>query len=154
MKIFLLTHSRELDRKTNTGNIAIEHASAIVERIVWERKNPSQELLGVLNSSNAALLYPAENANETDIDTIENFVIIDSTWQEARKIYNQSPYLKSAHKISLIPSSPSTYTLRRNQPEGGLCTVECVIEILLLKGQKELAEKLAQALIDFHYNSH
>jgi len=48
-------------------------------------------------------------------------VILDATWQEARKMLRQSSYLKTAARISLPPLMlGSTFILRRNQQEGGL----------------------------------
>jgi DTW domain-containing protein YfiP len=58
MKITLLTHQRELDRKTNTGALALEYCEDIVERVIWERRNPDRELLGAIERGEAALLYP------------------------------------------------------------------------------------------------
>jgi DTW domain-containing protein YfiP len=44
MKIFLLTHERELHRATNTGSLAIGSTNEIVERIVWARVSPDKNL--------------------------------------------------------------------------------------------------------------
>ena len=57
MKIILLTHERELHRATNTGNLAIENTNNIVERIVWERVNPSKVITQLIENNEAALLY-------------------------------------------------------------------------------------------------
>ncbi|MBL4898998.1 MAG: DTW domain-containing protein, partial [Colwellia sp.] len=37
----------------------------------------------------------------------------------------------------------SLYKLRANQPKGGLCTIECIIEVLRLKGQNKMAAELS-----------
>ena len=87
-------------------------------------------------------MYPKGDTEQSNIEEFENIIILDSTWQEAQKIYNKSPYLKSAPKAILNTARISDYRLRRNQPEGGLCTIECVIEILKIKGYSELASKL------------
>ncbi len=67
---------------------------------------------------------------------------INSTWQEAQKIFNQSAYLKNAQQFTLNTTNNSLYKLRANQPKGGLCTIECIIEVLKLKGQHKLASTL------------
>ena len=56
MKIFLLTHERELHRATNTGSLALESANEIVERILWERVNPNKNLTRLIEN-NEAVLY-------------------------------------------------------------------------------------------------
>ena len=143
MKIILLTHERELNRKTNTGTIAIDHSSGIVERIIWERVNPNNDLVELFADNKALLLYPTDGDTSADIEDFDNIVIIDSTWQEAQKIYNRSSYLKTASKAVLSPVQQSTFQLRRNQRAGGLCTIECVIELLRIKGREQLADELA-----------
>lgn len=143
MKIFLLTHQRELDRKTNTGTIAVNNTDGMVERIIWERVNPNSDLVELFNNNKALLLYPTDDDISADIEDFDNIVVIDSTWQEAQKIYNRSPYLKAAPKAVLSPEYQSAFQLRRNQREDGLCTIECVIELLRIKGREQLADALA-----------
>lgn len=153
MKIYLLTHQREFKRPSNTGKIVTEQLGTIAKTISWERKKPDQELLDSIRDGNTVLLF---NNPESEIIRDElpydNFIILDGTWQEAAKIYNKSPYLKNLRSINLQTGSKSTYTLRRNQRENGLCTAECVIELLKLKGQKESAEKLKTAFQEFINN--
>ena len=149
MNIILLTHALELNKTTNTGSIAVKHASHIVDRIVWQRTNPNSKLVKLIDYKKALLLYPAQGTtgplteeheteeHETENHEIEDFkhvVIIDSTWQQSRKIFNKSPYLKKMPTATLSAPQPSKYKLRRNQVQGGLCTIECVIEVLKLGG--------------------
>lgn len=153
MKIFLLTHEREVDRKSNTGSIAINSSEGIVERIIWDRVNPNKKLLELLESNTSTLLHPSREAKPLSSLTIAHFdhiIIIDATWQEARKIYNQSPYLKATNKATFNTNNTSQYNLRRNQPAGGLCTIECVIELLKLKGKNQLAMTLTKIFDSFN----
>ena len=147
MKIFLLTHERELHRATNTGSLALESANEIVERILWERVNPNKNLTRLIENNEAVLLYSkAESSSAVSrltIEEYENIIIIDGTWQEAKKIFNQSSYLKNAPQFTLKTANASLYNLRANQPKGGLCTVECIIEVLRLKGQHKVAAELS-----------
>ena len=155
MKIILLTHERELHRKTNTGALAIESASSMVERIVWERLNPNKALLRLIENNEAVLLYSKSDSSSgepllvaqeqlvAEVESYENIIIIDATWQESKKIYNQSPYLQKAAQCTLKTTSESLYKLRANQPKGGLCTIECIIEVLNLKGQEVVAAELS-----------
>jgi DTW domain-containing protein YfiP len=166
MKIYLLTHERELHRGTNTGSLAIEDSSGIVERIVWERVNPDSMLTRLIEKNEAVLLYSAGESSEpvpsslssapsstqlpVDIEAYENIIIIDSTWQEAKKIFNHSPYLKNAPQFTLKTTNDSLYKLRANQPKGGLCTIECIIEVLRMKGQCKVASALALTFEQFN----
>ncbi|MBB5211271.1 DTW domain-containing protein [Microbulbifer hydrolyticus] len=155
MRIYLLTHERELDRNTNTGAIALSVASGpegVVQRIVWSRTSPNQNLLQLLAQGAVGLLYPLSEADGTEIgvDECEHFILLDATWQEARKIYNRSPYLKTVPRVNLRPEQESRYRLRRNQKSDGLCTAECVIQILQAKGKAALAAEVETAFDGFN----
>lgn len=142
MKIFLLTHERELLRPSNTGVLAQSIAPEIIERIIWVRNTPDPLLLDAINRENTVLLYPVDDADAAPIESFENIILLDATWQEARKMFNKSPYLKNLPRAHIKPRQVSQYQLRRNQPEGGLCTAECVVEILRAKNQIAVAERL------------
>lgn len=155
MKIFLLTHEREFKRPTNTGSLAIEGSNKIVERLLWERVNPNKNLVRLIENNDALLLYSngeaeVDESSPIRVDDYENIIIIDGTWQEAQKIFNKSPYLKKAPQFTLQTTKDSLYKLRRNQREGGLCTVECVIEVLKAKGNNDLASELALKFEEFN----
>ena len=150
MKFYLLTHQRELDRKTNTGQLVLKTLGNMAERIVWDRVNPEIRIVKHINDHSVSLMYPKEEAENAAQANFENVLIIDSSWQEANKIYNKSAYLKSAHKIKLSDSKPSAYTLRRNQKQGGLCTAECVIALLKLRNETQKADALQEAFTLFN----
>jgi DTW domain-containing protein YfiP len=150
MKIFLLTHERELHRATNTGSIALEDSNVIVERLLWERVKPNKGLTRLIDNNEALLLYSKGESSSSVIEEYENIIIIDGTWQESQKIFNQSTYLKNAPQFTLKTANDSSYKLRGNQPKGGLCTIECIIEVLRLKGQHEIASELALKFAQFN----
>ena len=153
MKIYLLTHEQETGKATNTGKIALENAKTVVERIVWQRTNPNETLIRLINNKEALLLYPTEDTETGSIADFENLIIIDSTWQQARKIYNKSQYLKQIPQANIRSDTGSKFLLRRNQIDGGLCTIECVIEALKIKGEIELAETLDVAFEKFNQSN-
>ena len=142
MKIYLLTHEQEPGKATNTGSIALDYAKTVVEKIVWQRTSPDKTLVKLISNNKALLLYPKEDKLTGSIADFENLIIIDSTWQQARKIYNKSQYLKQMPHATIRSAAASRYQLRRNQIDGGLCTIECVIEALKIKGENKLAETL------------
>ena len=150
MKIFLLTHERELNRVTNTGSLAIDDSNEMVERILWDRVNPNKGLTKLIENNQALLLYSKGESSSAIIQAYENIVIIDSTWQESQKIFNQSAYLKSAPQFTLNTPNDSLYKLRANQPKGGLCTIECIIEVLRTKGENKIASELALKFEQFN----
>jgi DTW domain-containing protein len=144
MKIFLLTHERELLRASNTGALATSLAPEIVERVIWQRNTPSEAVLEAIRCERTVLLYPLEGAatEAAPLAAFDSIILLDATWQEARKMFNKSPYLKDVPKAHIKPQTVSQYQLRRNQPNGGLCTAECVIEILRARNQIDSAQRL------------
>jgi DTW domain-containing protein YfiP len=143
MNIILLTHQRERFKTTNTGSLVAEVLGEKARIVVWDRVTPDPGLLRAIAESSIALLYPSVDSQlVSEVAHVENYIIIDGTWQEAQKIYNRSPYLKDLPAVNVLANEPSAYNLRRNQRQGGLCTAECAIEILSARGYSTLANDL------------
>jgi DTW domain-containing protein len=77
-------------------------------------------------------------------------IVLDATWQLARKMYNQSAYLKQLPAISLASTQKSVYQLRRNQQEMGWCTAESVSLLLSALGYLQAAAELQQLFLAFN----
>ena len=132
MRILLLTHERELPKRTNTGRLVLEALGQAATQIVWRRAAPDPELLRTLKGGGVALAWPLATRTEVaPLAAPHAYVVIDGTWKQARKIYTRSPYLHALPTVALQPAAPSVYTLRRNQIGGGLCTAEAVASLLL-----------------------
>jgi len=142
MQIILLTHSREVSKKTNTGQL-VQSLIPDTQIIIWQRTQPDENLIALITTEKTALIYPVKDCESSaNMNDFENFILIDSTWQEARKIVNRSPYLQDLPRIQLSAKNSSRYKLRRNQLEGGLCTAECVVELLREKKCFDVANQL------------
>ena len=176
--LYLLTHSRELQKSTNTGALVVQSLSASlkirVEVIEWQRKAADQRLLALSSKQQLGLVYPlqadtaqacyllqqgqyqAQNpAAITELATrlnesITHWVLLDATWQEAAKMLRQSPYLQSCYRLAIKPDAPSLYRLRRNQKEGALCTAEVVMELLRQTGFINEKEQLMLLFDEFN----
>jgi DTW domain-containing protein YfiP len=152
LKIILLTHPREMARANNTGQLVKQVLEDNVRVVEWHRKQPDTELLTAIEAEKVGLVFPSdETAQEAILPlfTYEYLVIIDATWQEARKMFNQSPYLKALPKVSLVDAPKSIYPLRRNQIEGGLCTAECAALLLNHAGESAWSTQLMELLMTF-----
>ena len=154
MKFILLTHERETLKDTNTGRLVKQVLAEDAEVIIWKRREPNSFLINLLETKQAALVFPSDHKTENEEYTISKvydyLIILDATWQEARKMFNRSTYLKQAERVALKISKPSEYKLRRNQKEGGLSTVECVIELLKKNDNFIMAEILNDAFVTFN----
>lgn len=146
MNFILLTHEREISRKTGTGKLVKKVLDDQCKIITWSRVDPDTHITKEIDINKTVLLYPGESEHSVDVNKIENFIILDGTWQEARKIYNKSPYLKEFSKFQITTTDKSIFNIRRNQIEGGLCTAESVIKILRMRGGSLKADKLENEL--------
>ncbi|WP_144204287.1 DTW domain-containing protein [Shewanella sp. KCT] len=183
MKFVLLTHEREYDRPSNTGQLALAAFPELCRRVLWSRVTPNEALKQACESGEALLLFPKEHdADETDSGSsvgpivnasavssseketimpeqlllkkegeqgVRQVIILDATWQEARKMVRQSPYLQAARRLTLQESEPSRYRLRRNQLSQGLCTIECIISLMHSLGMSQEALQLNEAFALF-----
>jgi DTW domain-containing protein YfiP len=145
VKFTLLTHFKELEKPSNTGRLVVEVLGSAAEQIRWDRVHPPAGLVEKIEIGGVALVYPG-GADETvgDLTGIGHFILIDGTWHESRRIHQRSPYLQKVRRICLKPAGKSSYNLRKNQKEGGLCTAECVMEILRSTGNGADADRLQE----------
>lgn len=129
--IALLTHPNERYRDTNTGKLL--HRSLVNSSIhTWDRLTPPASLIEMIESldyqpvvlypSNTSMAFNAFCASDTHLPIL--FILLDGTWQEARKMINKSQWLKTLTSVHLSDNLKSEYKLRRNQKDGNLCTYE------------------------------
>lgn len=150
MKFTLLTHFKELEKRSNTGRLVVDVLGGAAGQIRWDRMNPPAGLLEEINAGGVALIYPgASDEKGDDLTGVRHVIIIDGTWHEARKIFQRSPYLRDIRRVCLKTSEKSMYNLRKNQKESCLCTAECVINILRSTGNMAQAELLQERFLSF-----
>jgi len=145
-----LTHFKEFPKRSNTGRVVLDVLGEKAEQVRWDRINPPAGLLEEIEAGGVALIYPgAQDAKGCDLAGIRQVILIDGTWQEARKIHQRSPYLHKLRRVCLKTDEKSVYNLRKNQKESGLCTAECVIEILRSTGEISRAERLQESFLAY-----
>ncbi|MBL4685656.1 MAG: DTW domain-containing protein [Nannocystaceae bacterium] len=144
MRLFLLTHSTERAKLSNTGRLVQEILGPRAVTIVWQRTTPDPQLLRQIAASSVALCWPSVDEQEPKPAAVGDFVLIDATWQQARKIYNRSAYLHELPRVGLSVPGGSRYTLRRNQVEGGLCTLEAAATLMAMQGETREALALQE----------
>ncbi|AIW15369.1 tRNA-uridine aminocarboxypropyltransferase [Vibrio tubiashii] len=149
----LVTHENEINRETNTGQWLEKSLSATSVHI-WQRTQPCDKLMALIQSEDyqAYLLFPDDGSipvsqaiDETAVSEKRPlFIILDGTWQEAKKMLRKSPWLRLLPLVHINPTQASSYQLRRNQEQGHLCTLEVGCEVLKQAEQVQQAEQLLQ----------
>ena len=122
----------------------------------WARTEVDPALLALLNDPQwqPYVVFPAEFADARRVvhDITHNdhtkpmkrplFILLDGTWDEARKMFRKSPYLQNFPVLSLQPEQLSRYQLRRAQSEAHLCTAEVGAMCLSLAKDTQAAQAL------------
>lgn len=76
------------------------------------------------------------------------FILLDGTWNEAKKMFRKSPYLADLPMLSLNVTTTSDYLLREAPRPEQHCTVEVAAALLQQAGDTLAAEGLTA---HFHY---
>ncbi|MBE3995050.1 DTW domain-containing protein [Vibrio parahaemolyticus] len=149
--ILLLMHPNELTRDTNTGQL-LQHCQLNVEQAIWDRKQPPAELLTRLANPSLypVILFPSEESITLEHVEMQSqqqakmplYIILDATWQEARKMINKSRWLEDIPTMGLSALADSQYQLRRNQQQGNLCTFEVAAHLLGQLGEQDNQQQL------------
>jgi DTW domain-containing protein YfiP len=118
----------------------------------WARTEVAPDLLPLLNDPQwqPYVVFPREFADDArvvhEVTHIANkrplFILLDGTWDEARKMFRKSPYLQHFPVLSLHPEQLSRYKLRRAQSEAHLCTAEVGALCLALANDTQAAAAL------------
>ena len=130
--VTILQHPRERFHALGTVRIArLGLARAHVEWCApWEDAGAIRDRL----PAGAALLYPAPGARDlAQVPAAEHprhLVVIDGTWFLAKKIYDAHAWLRALPHVSLTPSRPSGYRIRREPQAHCLATLEAIVDAL------------------------
>lgn len=151
--VVILMHPHERKYRIGTGRMT--HL-ALKNSIVFEGTDFTQhsELNAILRNPalSPMLLFPggepleAGAANAAPTGRVPVLIVIDATWNLAKKILHRSPNLRDLRRISLSPSSPSQFTARRQPRADCLCTAEAISEVLEAFGDGESARSLKHGL--------
>lgn len=146
LHVTLLTHENELSRPTNTGHL-VKRILTNCEIETWQRK---QSVKALKTTKPPVLLFPSDQSRSISELSIEEaastqFIILDATWQEAHKMLNRTPELNQLPKVMIEGAQNTSYSLRRNQQKGNLCTYEVVAQLV----QQISGSKQAEEMMDF-----
>ncbi|MCE9781931.1 tRNA-uridine aminocarboxypropyltransferase [Shewanella algae] len=112
----------------STSEESISRAQAVNESPNLSQSPNQSPAQGAKLPQDAALKTTQKTALKIG-KPLNSLVILDATWQEAGKMYRQSPYLQSLARVELQTEQDSAFRLRRNQRQGGLCTLECIAAV-------------------------
>jgi DTW domain-containing protein len=143
-------------KPTNTGWLV---ADVVPDTFAfgWARTETDPALLALLDDPQwqPLVVFPGEYAApERVVHEVRAeggkrplFILLDATWNEARKMFRKSPCLDRFPVLSLRPEQVSRYVLRRSRRDDHFCTSEVAALCLELAGETRAAATL-QAWLD------
>ncbi len=160
----LLMHRLEPLKPTNTGRLIAECLPDTCA-FIWSRTEPDPALMALLQDPQwqPMLVFPQEYAGPEQminqhISPVGGkrplLVIIDATWNQARKMVRMSPWLRALPLLHLQPARASRYQLRRSCQAEHLCTAEVAVACLELAGEDDAARGLDDYFDTFNTTYH
>ena len=128
-RLVVLQHPAETRRNIRTCRMLELGLAPHCISVRPARKFPGtdQEVAELLSASATRLLYPgpdSEPLDQVEAATVETLVLLDGTWEQARKIYSRNPAVQALRKVSLSVSTPSQYIVRTQPNSACMSTLE------------------------------
>jgi DTW domain-containing protein YfiP len=135
-KVLILQHPRESDVAINTARLA-ERQLEGSELHVGIKLGDVPRFRDRLSdpAAPAILLYPGEGSRDLAEHAPPGpvtLVVLDGTWWQAKKLFQNNPELASLPRYGLSPRSPSRYRIRREPALHCISTIEAIGEALAL----------------------
>ncbi|CZF86123.1 tRNA-uridine aminocarboxypropyltransferase [Grimontia marina] len=147
----LVMYDDEVLKPSNTGRLIADSVEETYA-FIWSRTEPNKEMLALVNDPKwqPYIVFPAQYAELERVRTEPVsekgkrplFILIDGTWQEAKKIFRKSPWMHNFPVLSIQAESLSRYGVREASGESQLATAEVAAKVLALNGDKLAAESL------------
>ncbi|XP_023341161.1 DTW domain-containing protein 2 [Eurytemora carolleeae] len=152
--IIILQHPDEEKRAIRTGKLLELGLESDNFKIFRGKKFPGKfpELVKIFQCPGTRLLYPGQDSRVlTEISppdpNISSIVLLDGTWDQAKKMFIRNQGLQALPKIMLNLSCKSIYTVRTQPNESCLSTLETAVHsVALIEGRSEIIEPLLKPL--------
>lgn len=141
VRFHLYVHYKEYKRTSNTGVLIKKLLPNSGVYISCHDSDTSKLLSEISESQNICVLYPGETSLtlESWLDTCtsseKNFILLDSTWNQGRKLLRTLP--KSLKRVKIVSDAQSLIKCKKQSNRGYFSTLECAA--LILKHMGDLA---------------
>ncbi|MFD2176564.1 tRNA-uridine aminocarboxypropyltransferase [Veronia pacifica] len=142
----LVMYDDEVLKPSNTGRLIADTVKD-TSGFIWSRTEPDPKMLEILNHPDwqPYVVFPSQyaepervvSAPKTEQGKRPLFILIDGTWQEAKKIFRKSQWLAHFPVLSIQSSDVSRYKVRTANGENQLATAEVAARVLDLNGESK-----------------
>ena len=131
--LMLLQHPRERKMTINTGRIVklgINNAK-IYYGVNFDKESSFIKDLEATEGE-VGILFPSPDAipMEEAPRTLKKLIVVDGTWNEAKKMLHRSTCLHKIQNYSIAPQEKSNYRIRKAHADYCLSTVEATVALL------------------------
>ncbi len=147
----LVMYDDEVLKPSNTGRLIADKVEDTYAYI-WSRTAPNPKMLALIADEQwqPFVVFPAQYAQPERVVNqpvvVEGkrplFILIDGTWQEAKKIFRKSTWLANFPVLSISPTALSQYQVREAKGKDQLATAEVAAMVLALAQEQDAAEGL------------
>ncbi|KMT64758.1 tRNA-uridine aminocarboxypropyltransferase [Catenovulum maritimum] len=154
LDVILIMHSDEILKPTNTGRLISDLLPDNCFTFEWSRTQISPRLLDLLNDETrlCLLVYPTdtnkvaeltpEMSKQVELGKTLTLVVLDGTWRQSKKMYNQSDWLQVLPSIDLNIENASKYLMRKAPEASQLSTAQAAAIAMGQVGESKLASVL------------
>jgi len=161
-RLVILQHPDEKKRAIRTGKILQLSVSPNSCQVFEGKKFPGkhEDLRPILEDPATVLLYPGSTSRELREDSpadpeIANVILLDGTWDQAKKMFLRNPALQKLKQIMLNISEVSKYSVRTQPTDGCLSTLESAVHsAAILEDRREIIEPLIRPLLALCHIQH
>ena len=147
----LFIHYKEYKRTSNTG-ILLKKLLPSSGKYIAGIEEDTQRLISTLEGcKNVCVMYPGEKSMDLSEwvqahpDGEKHFILLDSTWNQGRKLLKSLP--DTYDRVKIQPVAPSLIKCKKQTNKGFLSTLECAAYILKELGEESGYESLMKAFV-------
>ncbi|MDU0114709.1 tRNA-uridine aminocarboxypropyltransferase [Psychrosphaera aquimarina] len=129
-RIIILQHPSEVKNAKNTVRL-LTLLSDNIATYIGESETDFLEIkqLVTANPEHYAVIFPSEksrpiNSDPKVISEVNNIILIDGTWNKAKKIMYQNPWLSPLMHLTFAIGTETEYKIRKSNFKGGMSTLE------------------------------
>lgn len=143
MGVLVVRHHLEAHKVSNTGCLAPAVLANAAVTDFGSRRHRFDE--SALADSGSFVLFPGGIPIADVADEIEQLVVLDGSWSQARRMRARIPEIAALRSVSLGGALPPALTLRRPRRSGELATAVAIADALEATGDLEAAAGIRDA---------
>lgn len=134
--ILILQHPNERFKYYGTAKLVLRALTnaALLRGVEFQ----AAELQNALVGQRPYLLFPSKEAHDCEsvpLDATNTVIVVDGTWDEAKKILFRNPILKTVPHLTFNKPLRSNYRIRKQPRDHYLSTIESIGHLLKLNAE-------------------